>query len=246
MRSSSHGLIAMGVFVVGTILVPAAYAQDQRARLRAHMEAPDRPEADQQRDRIRKPIEVMEFLGVQDGMTALDVIAAGGWYTGILSAAVGSAGHVYSQNPTFIVEREGFVQGETERHARLGNVEPLHGDVAGVDGRIDIAISNQNIHDIFGAGEDDALALVTNIYNALKPGGVFGLMDHRGIAGQPNVELHRMEVEYARALLVKAGFDVEGQSSLLAHVADDHTKGSADESLNGVTDRFLLKARRPR
>ena len=246
MRTSSHALIALGVFAVCSMLGPVAQAQDQRARLRAHMDAPDRPDADRERDRIRKPIEVMEFLGVQDGMTALDVIAAGGWYTGILSAAVGPAGHVYSQNPTFMVEREGFVQGETERHAQLGNVEPLHGDVAGVDGRIDIAISNQNMHDIFGAGEDGALALVTSIYNALKPGGVFGLMDHRGIAGQPNVELHRMEVESARDLLVQAGFDVEGQSSLLAHGADDHTKGSADESLNGVTDRFLLTARRPR
>jgi predicted methyltransferase len=246
MRMSSHRLFALGIFAVGSIVGPVAHAQDQHARLRAHMEAPDRPDADQQRDQIRKPIEVMEFLGVQDGMTALDVIAAGGWYTGIMSAAVGPTGHVYSQNPMFMVEREGFVQGEAERHAQFGNVEPLHGDVTGIDGQIDIAISNQNMHDIFGAGEDGAQALVTSIYNALKPGGVFGLMDHRGIAGQPNVDLHRMEVESARGLLVKAGFDVEGQSSLLAHAADDHTKGPADESLNGISDRFLLRARRPR
>ena len=246
MRIASQGLIALAVFAAGSILGPVAQAQGQQERLRAHMDAPDRSDDDRQRDRIRKPIEVIEFLGVQDGMTALDVIAAAGWYTGILSAAVGPTGHVYSQNPTFIVEREGFVNAEAGRHAQLGNVEPLHGDVAGIDGRIDVAISNQNMHDIFGRGEDAALALVTSVYNALKPGGVFGLMDHRGIAGQDNVELHRMEVESARDLLVKAGFDVEGQSSLLAHAADDHTKGSADESLNGISDRFLLKARRPR
>jgi len=246
MRIVSCGVIALSVIAVGSIFSPSAHAQDQHARLRAYMDAPDRPEADQQRDRIRKPIEVMELLDVQDGMTALDVIAAGGWYTGILSVAVGPTGHVHSQNPTFIVEREGFVQAETERHTQLGNVEPLHGDVAGVDGQIDIAISNQNMHDIFGASEDSALALVTSIYNALKPGGVFGLMDHRGIAGQPNIELHRMEVESARALLVEAGFDIEEQSDLLAYTADDHTKGSADESLNGISDRFLLKARKPR
>jgi len=246
MRTASHGLIALSVFAVGAILGPVAHAQDQQARLRAHMDAPGRSADDQQRDRIRKPIEVLEVLGVQDGMTALDVIGVAGWYTGILSAAVGPTGHVYSQNPTFIVEREGFVQGETERHAELGNVEALHGDVAGIDSQIDIAISNQNMHDIFGGVEDAALALVSSIYNALKPGGVFGLMDHRGIAGQPNVELHRMEVDSARDLLVKAGFDVEADSSLLAYAADDHTLGSADESLNGMSDRFLLKARKPR
>jgi predicted methyltransferase len=246
MSIATHGLIVCGVIATVSAFSPAVHAQDQRDRLRTHMAAPDRAEADQQRDRIRRPIEVMEFLGAQDGMTALDVIAAGGWYTGILSAAVGPTGHVYSQNPDFIVEREGFVPAETARHAELGNVEPLHGDIAGIDGQIDIAISNQNLHDLAGSDEDAALALIASVYRALKPRGVFGLMDHRGVAGQPNAELHRMEVATARDLLMSAGFEVEAESELLAVSTDDHTKGSGDESLNGVTDRFLLKARKPR
>lgn len=245
MRIATHGLIALSVLAATAAFGPAAHAQDQGDRLRAHMAAPDRPEADQQRDRIRRPVDVMEFLGAQDGMTALDVIAAGGWYTGVLSAAVGPTGHVYSQNPDFLVEREGFVPAETARHAQLGNVEPLHGDITGIDGRIDIAISNQNLHDLAGSDEEAALALIASVYRALKPGGVFGLMDHRGVAGQANVELHRMEVATARDLLMKAGFEVEAESDLLAISTDDHTVASGDESLNGLTDRFLLKARKP-
>jgi len=233
--------------VVGLATVQVAEAQDQEERLRAHMDAPDRSEGDRQRDQVRRPIEVMEFLGVEDGMTALDVIAAGGWYTGILSAAVGPDGHVYSQNPAFFLSREGFVGQEAERHAALGNVEALHGDIAGIDGLVDIAISNQNIHDMYNmGGEGAAMPLLESVYAALKPGGVFGLMDHRGVAGQPNGELHRMDVDVARDLLIQAGFDVEAESNLLANPGDDHTKGPGDESLNGRSDRFVLKARKPR
>ncbi len=224
-----------------------AFAQDQAERLSAHMSAPDRSAEDRQRDEVRRPVEVVEFLGIADGMTALDVIAAGGWYTGILSAAVGPGGMVYSQNPAFFLNQDGFVEAEEARNAALGNVEALHGDVAGIDGQIDVAISNQNIHDIYNmAGTDGALGLIRSIYAALKPGGVFGLMDHRGIAGQPNNELHRIEVDVARDLLMQAGFVVEAESMLLANAADDHTKGPGDESLNGRSDRFLLKARKPR
>lgn len=228
-------------------VVDLAQAQSQADRLRAHMDAPDRSDDDRQRDTVRRPIEVIEFLGVEDGMTALDVIAVAGWYTGILSAAVGPDGRVYSQNPAFFLSREGFVEAEAERHAVLGNVEALHGDIAGIDGMIDVAISNQNLHDMYNSGgEGAALPLLQSIYAALKPGGVFGLMDHRGIAGQPNDELHRMEVDVARDLLMQTGFVVEAESMLLANPADDHTKGPGDESLGGRSDRFLLKARKPR
>lgn len=247
MRIAKRFWLLLPVLAVATGTIDVARAQSQVERLRAHMDAPDRSADDRQRDIARRPIEVMQFLGVEDGMTALDVIAAAGWYTGILSAAVGPTGKVYSQNPAFFANREGFVEEEAQRHAALGNVEAMHGDVAGVDGQIDVAISNQNLHDIYNmGGEAAALQLLQSIYAALKPGGVFGLMDHRGVDGQPNRELHRMDVDVARDLLLQAGFAVEAESMLLANAADDHTKGPGDESLNGRSDRFLLKARKPR
>ena len=238
-----------GMLVLGTVIASAAQAQnDQAARMRTALASPDRSDADKARDEVRKPVEVIEFLGVEDGMTVLDVIAAGGWYTAVLSAAVGPSGKVYSQNPQFFLNREGFVEAEQVRNERLGNVEPIHGDLvdSDIDGQIDVAISNQNLHDMYnGGGEAGAMPLITGIYDALKPGGVFGLMDHRGIAGQPNADLHRMEVAAARELLTKAGFTIEAESDLLANPADDHTRGPGDDSLGGNSDRFLIKARKP-
>ncbi|HEY8519568.1 MAG TPA: methyltransferase [Gammaproteobacteria bacterium] len=227
-----------------------AHAQgSQEARMRAALASPDRPAENKARDAARKPIEVIQFLGVEDGMTALDVIAAGGWFTEVLSAAVGPNGKVYSQNPPFFTQREGFAEAEQRLVQRLGNVEPLHGDLPqeSIAGRIDVAVSALNLHDLYNmGGEDAALPLLQGVYAALKPGGVFGLIDHVGVEGQDNRTMHRIPTQTARDLLQKAGFTIEAESDLLANPADDHTKGVRDPSLERRTDQFLIKARKPR
>jgi predicted methyltransferase len=249
MRLRNETSWIVGFFVLSGVLAGVADAQsDQIARLRAALAAPERSAEDKERDAARKPVEVVEFLGIEDGMTALDIFAAGGWYTEVLSAAVGPTGKVYSQNPPFFLSRPGFAEAETERNERLGNVEPIHGEVAdaGIQAQVDVAITNQNLHDMYNrGGEAAAMPMIQGVYDALKPGGVFAVMDHVGIAGQPNADLHRMEVAAARDLLVKAGFTIEAESDLLANPADDHTRGPGDDSLGGNSDRFLIKARKP-
>jgi predicted methyltransferase len=251
MRLRKSASWVLGLFVLTNLLVSLAQAQgasDQAARMRGVLASPDRADADKALDAARKPLEVIQFLGVTDGMTALDVIAAGGWYTTVLSAAVGPTGKVYSQNPPFFANREGFVEAEQVRNERLGNVQPIHGEVAegNINGQIDVAITNQNLHDFYNrGGEAGAMPIIKGVYDALKPGGVFGVMDHRGVAGQPNADLHRMESAAARDLLTKAGFVIEGESEILANPADDHTRGPGDASLGGKSDRFLIKARKP-
>jgi predicted methyltransferase len=229
-------------------LATAANAQDQMARMHSALMSPERPAADKEKDAARKPAEVVQFLGIKDGDTVLDVIAAGGWYTRVLSAAVGPTGKVYSQNPDFFVNREGFMDAEKALVDELGNVEPLHGDVAGIDGKIDVALTNQNLHDIYNnGGEAGALGLLKSVYTALKPGGVFGVIDHQGAThnDELNKQNHRMEASVAKDLLQKAGFTIEAESDLLHNPADDHMHGTMDESLHGNSDRFLIKARKP-
>lgn len=239
---------ALGAMVVAVAVSGVARAQDeQTARMTAALAAPERSAQNKARDATRRPIEVVRFVGIETGMTVLDVIAAGGWYTEVLSAAVGPSGTVLSQNPEFFLSRDGFAAAEQALVDRLGNVEPVHGDIAaaGIEGRVDVAISALNLHDLYnGGGADAALPLLQSIYDALKPGGVFGLIDHRGIAGQDNAALHRMEAAAARRLLTDVGFTVEAESGLLANVADDHLRGAGDESLGRNTDRFLLRARK--
>lgn len=241
---------AAALCVLGSALATVACAQDaQVERMRTALASPDRPAEDKERDAVRKPIETVQFLGIEDGMTALDVIAVGGWFTEVLSAAVGPSGKVLAQNPTFFTQREGFAENEQKRHSRLGNVQAVHGDIpaAGINGTVDAAVTAMNLHDIYNGqgGEAGAVAFARGVYDALKPGGVFGVIDHVGIAGQNNAEFHRMQAQQARDVLTKAGFTIEAESSLLANPADDHTKSIRDPSLARHTDQFLIRARKP-
>lgn len=244
-RHMSWLVAAALAFTLGTV----AKAQDeQEQRLRTALASPERSDDDKARDEARRPVEVVEFLGIEMGMTVLDVVAAGGWYTEVLSAAVGPSGRVLSHNPEFFAQREGFVEAAEMRAEQLGNVEVVIGDLeeAGIDGEADAAISALNLHDMYNSGGDEAaLALLEGVYAVLKPGGVFGLIDHAGMEGQDNADLHRMVPADARRLLTEAGFEVETESDLLDNPDDDHTRAVRDPSLNRNTDRFLFRARKP-
>jgi predicted methyltransferase len=238
----------LGLLVLAGMLGASAQAQDEQiARLRAALASPERSAENKERDAARKPVEVIQFLGVQDGMTALDVFAVGGWYTEVLSAAVGPTGKVYSQNPEFFTGRPGFVEAETERNERLGNVEPIHGEIAaaGINGQVDIAITNQNLHDMFNRGGEAGAMPISRASSTRSSPAACSASWIRRNRGADNAQLHRMEVAAARDLLIKAGFTIEAESDLLANPADDHTRGPGDASLGGNSDRFLIKARKP-
>ncbi len=187
---------AAALVALSLIGMPAQAQDEQEQRLRAALASPERSAENKARDEARRPIQVIEFLGIETGMTVLDVVAAGGWYTEVLSAAVGPSGTVLSHNPDFFAQREGFVEAAEMRADELGNVEVVIGDLneADIAGEADAAISALNLHDMYNSGGDEAaLALLGGVHRALKPGGVFGLIDHAGIEGQDNSELHRMQ-----------------------------------------------------
>jgi predicted methyltransferase len=238
------------VFTALAAFAQIAHAQDeQTARMRAALAAPERSQENKARDAARKPIETVQFFGIKTSDTVVDMIAETGWFTEVLSAAVGPKGHVYMQNPPFLAERE-----PKDMIARLRNIETVHVplDQAGLTGKVDAVVTAMNLHDIYNGfgnqpgGEAPAVEFVKAMYAALKPGGVLGVIDHVGIAGQNNAMLHRMLPQQARDVLTKAGFKIDAESMLLANPADDHTKGVFDPSIRGHTDQFVFRARKPR
>jgi predicted methyltransferase len=242
----------MLLFVLGlvTVLTQAAFAQDeQTTRMRAALAAPERSAENKARDAARKPIEVVQFFGVETGDTVVDMIAVGGWFTEVLSAAVGPSGKVYMQNLPQLVQPS-----EAALVQRLGNVQAVHTPLeqAGVVGNADAIVTAMNLHDVYNGfggqpgGEPAAVTFLEALYAALKPGGVLGVIDHVGVAGQDNASLHRMLPQQARDAITKAGFTIEAESPLLANPADDHTKNVFDPSLGRATDQFMFRARKPR
>ena len=261
------------LFTVCCMFVPPLQAAGVDKGFAAALASDQRPAADKARDAARKPAQVMKFLGIESGMTVMDVIAATGWYTEVLSAAVGPKGHVISQNSERLLQMgNGSAAKQFKaRVDRLGNVDillaslnqlspapeaaysgdtilgPVETSPAAFAGKIDAALTALNLHDVYNfGGEDAAKAMLDTIYKMLKPGGVFGVIDHVGIDGQDNVKLHRIKPDVARALITGAGFKIEAVSDILANPRDDHTKVVFDPSLERNTDRFLIKARKPK
>ena len=110
---------------------------------------------DQVRDAGRKPAEVLAWLGIGPGMTVMDLVASGGWYTEVLSIAVGPEGVVYAQNPPMIFNfRDGFYDKALSARLaddRLANVVRLDRDLPDTGlqpGSLDAAITALNFHDI--------------------------------------------------------------------------------------------------
>jgi predicted methyltransferase len=234
----------------------ASFAADSEAalasRITLQLSAPGRGEFDALKDPGRKPLEMMRFFGVEAGMTVLDVAAGGGYNTEILSAAVGVEGTVYAQNSHYILR---LINGahhnamlERVADRRLPNVRYMMVDTADMpfSNDIDVAVWGFNLHDIYNSsGAAVALKVLVTIKQTLKPGGVLGLSDHIGVAGNDNADLHRIEPSVMTALLLEAGFTVDATSDLLANPADDHTQSVYAEGLRYATDRILIRARKP-
>ena len=235
--------------LAAVLLVAAACAAEPAANLAEALANEGRAAEDRERDAGRRPADVIAFLGIEPGMQVIDVIAAGGYYTEVLSLAVGPDGKVYAQNPDVVLKlREGANdRALTARLAggRLANVVRLDRELADTGiapGTLDAAITALNFHDVYnGRGPEAATAFLVSVRELLKPGGVLGLIDHAGNPGADNEALHRIEESLAEAAARGAGFEIDAKSDLLRNPADDRSKNVFDEAVRGRTDRFLLK-----
>ena len=227
-------------------------AEEMAARIEAQMQAPDRHRFDAPRDAARKPFETFRFLGLREGMTALDVGAYAGYTTEMLAAAVGPTGKVYSHNRERVLTHfadgyYGRTMEERLANDRLPNVVPhvREYDDLGLAGTVDVAFLGNLLHDFYRRdGREGAVTLLENIRATLKPGGVLGITDHIGVPEADNHRLHRIEPDVARALLQEAGFIVEAESDLLASAEDDHTLMVYNDAIYLRTDRLLFRARK--
>lgn len=224
--------------------------------IKAALESADRPAADKERDEARKPAEVLAFSEVTPGMTVVDLNAGDGWYSEVLSRAVGSDGKVYSHNGPFYwgyVENQ-LMDAYNARFGdnRLANVELLKGVSETLDlpeGSVDVVITALAYHDYFYLYEEktepaDVAAILASIKKALKPGGSFVVIDHvapDGTGTKHAGTTHRIEASVVQKQVEAAGFKLSASSDVLANSDDDLTKLVFDPSIRGKTDRFVYK-----
>ena len=224
-------------------------AESKQAAIGVLLGSSSRLDEDKARDVGRKPAEVLVFLGIEQGMQVLDVIAASGYYTEVLSLAVGQSGRVYAQNPDFVLRmRDGSndkAMSARLENNRLGNVVRLDTELEDLkltENSLDAAFTALNLHDVYNRSPEAAVDMLMNIKSLLKPGGIMGVIDHNGDATQDNNKLHRMTQSQAVEVAKKAGFIVES-SDLLVNPNDDRSQNVFAN--RGKTDRFVLKLTKP-
>ncbi len=226
----------LSLFAALCLVSNAASAIDIAALERA-MANPDRPADDKERDASRQAPQVLDFLGLEEGMTVLDINASAGWYTEVFSYAVGPNGTVYMQNrPGGRAE-----EAANARAARLPNVDQIADISDAGTGSVDFAFTALNFHDFHNSNPAAAQGILAQVMDVLKPGGILGVVDHEGTPGADNVALHRIAFDEAVKAITSAGYALVGASDVLDNPADDHTVGPFDPSLGRNTDRLVLK-----
>lgn len=238
-----------------TLLVSAADAQVP-PNIAAADADPSRPAEDTARDMGRKPAEVLAFAGVRAGDKVADYAAGSGYFTRIFSGAVGPRGHVYAVVPAPLFQYANIVKGIAGLQAWAvphPNVSVTFAsalEAVRYPEKLDLFWISQNYHDLKDPfmGPVDMAAFNKAVYAALKPGGIYLVLDHVAAPGSPaNVTdtLHRIEPGVVRREVEAAGFKLVGQSPLLANPADPHTAGPFNPAIQGHTDQFILKFQRP-
>ena len=216
-----------------------------------------RPAADTALDAERKPAEMLEFAGVKPGQTVVDLIPGGGYFTRIFSKAVGPKGTVYAVGgpPRPVTDPAKPpptpAQDTIAADANYSNVKSIHVPLASgltIPTPADVIWTSQNYHDVKNLPNVDMLAFDKAIFAALKPGGVFVVLDHvaKPDTVNPTSTVHRIDPAVVKKEVEAAGFKYEGESTVLRNPQDDYTKNVFDPAVRHKTDQFIYKFRKPK
>jgi predicted methyltransferase len=252
MRSFAASLSLLVLFAA-----PVALAAAPPAPIAGAVADPSRPPQDVARDPNRKPAETLAFAGLKPGDRVADYLANGGYFTRLFSDVVGPRGRVFAVELDEVVGFKNVAPG----YAALTAWAPSRPNVTvttvpaaaplSFPEKLDMFWISQNYHDLHDKflGPKDVAAFNRQVFEALKPGGVYLVLDHAAAKGAPadvTETLHRIEADTVKREVEAAGFVLEAESDLLANPDDPHTKGVFDPSIQGRTDQFILKFRRPK
>ena len=233
---------------------PAPAPAAQAAAAAAKPAVPVESQGDAITNPYFKGPEVLAFIGVKPGDQVADIIA--GRFPRAFSGAVGPTGKVYAVEPSEIVAHhpEGLAMltslAATPTYANIV-VSSAAIDATVLPAGLDAVFIRQNYHDLHDKfmGPADVAAFNKKVFAALKPGGVYVVLDHAAAAGsglRDTDTLHRIDEAAVKSEVLAAGFKLDGESAIFANPADDHTKVVFDPAVRGKTDQFMLRFRKPK
>lgn len=229
----------------------------------------NRPATDVARDVYRHPAETLYFFDVKPESTVLELWPGRGWYTRILGPYVGAKGKLYVTNysPEDASEYRAKMSGEYVETLKTipnnGNISVIElqpsGEIdLGLENEVDVVLTFRNIHNWMKDGSD--VAVYEQAHKALKPGGIFGIVEHRaneGTTREESIVSGYVDQQQLIAEVEKAGFELVEASEINANAKDtkDHPEGvwtlppalrlkekDADKYIEiGESDRMTLK-----
>jgi len=254
-------LLALTALALALALPSAAPAQPRPtgpADVAAAVSGPGRPDDQVKLDAVRKPVEILKFGGLHRGDIALDLFAGNGYYTEIMAKAVGPRGGVLAWEPAGFLNdkaRAGWAD-LRKRAPNAGLIMVSSSAFTLPRDAFDFVMLHLNYHDVYwqsakySYGPLDPNAFLRTVYDSMKPGAEIVVVDHVATPGgdvRAVVEkLHRIDPAVVKADFKRAGFVLDGESTLLRNPADDHTKLVFDPSIRGNTDRVVYRFRKPR
>lgn len=229
---------------------PAPYVMpaDTPAYIRAAVESATRTPEQKARDANRKPAELLVLSGVKPGDRVIEFASAGQYFTPFLTDIVGSKGMVYMYDLPYTEARAGAATRAFVAAHPNARHELIDFNAVELPQNIDVVFNVLYYHDL-PLNKIDTAALNAKILKALKPGGIFFVVDHNARPGsgmEDTQKLHRIDPAIIRQEVTAAGFELVTESKLLAHPGDDHTLMVFSPGLRGMTDQSVFKFRKPR
>jgi predicted methyltransferase len=223
-------------------------------RLASAVADPARPEADRMRDADRKPREVIALTGIDVGARIAEMLPGGGYFTRIFSKLVGAQGVVYAWVPfppanapaggrDLAAPMRALAADANYPNIKVANLDPA----TPLPEPVDLVWTSLNYHDLHNRPDADLAVQNHMVWNALRPGGLYMVIDHaaqKGSGVRDTSALHRIDPDLVLKEVTAAGFQFILQSDLLKHTDDDHTKPSR-EVPRGKTDQFVFLFQKP-
>lgn len=242
------------VFALVVLAGNAFAANDIDSKVEAALADDARPQTDRDRDRNRRPLETLNFFGLEDDMRVLELIPGGGWYTRVLAPVLADNGKLYVaigagrikegllKEPGF--ERVELLQTDDNLHRPEGSrFYHLDDFDLGISG-LDMVLTFRNMHN-FDADSRDRLN--TQVFTALKSGGLYGVVDHTMRHMEPANYENRRRIDPVLVIkeLLELGFEFVDYSDLHYRADDELEYEVGRRSVSGNTDRFTLLFRKP-
>ena len=236
-------------------LIGVAYAENEiDAKVEAALADESRPAEDRIRDRNRRPLETLNFFGMKDNMRVLELLPGGGWYTRVLAPVLADNGKLYvaigtgniSEN---VLDLPGFEQVEVldtadNLHRPEGSRYYVMDDFELGVSNLDMAVTFRNIHNF---DVDTRNKLNRQVFEALRSGGLYGVVDHTARHMEPANHENRRRIDPVVVIkeMLDLGFEFVDYTDLHYRADDELVYEVGRRSVTGNTDRFTLLFRKP-